>query len=68
MNGGDWCGGGRGGWCRFDKLFGNVRAKWVFFIIIVMVIRWIRQVIVYVSGMRAVTLVVSYKIENEALG
>jgi len=20
-----------GGWCRFDKLFGNVRAKWVFF-------------------------------------
>jgi len=39
-----------------------------FFIIIVMVIRWIRQVIVYVSGMRAVTLVVSYKIENEALG
>jgi len=39
-----------------------------FFIIIVMVIRWIRQVIVYVSGMRVVTLVVSYKIENEALG
>lgn len=62
---GEWC--GERGWCRFNKLLENVRANRFIIIIVifVMVIRWIRQVTVYVLGMRAVTLVVSYKVVSK---
>jgi len=55
-------GGGEAGASLLNYLKMLVQHRFIIIVVIVMVMSWTRPVIVYVLGMRAVTLVVSYKI------